>query len=105
MLLIAFTSLCSWLSGIWIEKIRSKTGDEGVTKRKCQWVAGGNIVLNLAILGFFKYYNSNMFIENFSLEESNKYLIDIFKSRIKSGRNIYITTDNIKSFEDIANIL
>ena len=54
---------------------------------------------------FFKYYNSNMFIENFSLEESNKYLIDIFKSRIKSGRNIYITTDNIKSFEDIANIL
>lgn len=63
LLLIAFTSLCSWLSGIWIEKIRSKTGDEGVTKRKCQWVAGGNIVLNLAILGFFKYYN--FFVDSF----------------------------------------
>ena len=55
---------------------------------------------------FFKYYNSNMFIENFSLEDSSKYLIDIFKNRIKSGRNIYITTDNnIKGFEDIANTL
>lgn len=50
---------------------------------------------------FFKYYNSNIFIENFSLEESNKYLIDIFNNRINSGRNIYIITDDTKRFEDI----
>lgn len=64
LLLIAFTSFFSWLSGIGIEKIRNTSEDNLKSMRlKCRWIAGGNIVLNLLILGFFKYYN--FFIESF----------------------------------------
>lgn len=63
LLLIAFTSLCSWLSGILIEKFQLKQ-DSG--KQKFNWakvVSASNIILNLGILGMFKYYN--FFVEAF----------------------------------------
>lgn len=66
LVLIAFTSLCSWLSGIAIEKVRENDRpDEDTlsTRRKCRWITGMNIFLNLVILGFFKYYN--FFVDNF----------------------------------------
>ena len=53
--LIALTSLCSYGSGLLIERF------EGQRKRQ-QLVSATNIVLNLAILGVFKYYN--FFVEN-----------------------------------------
>ena len=53
--LIALTSFCSFLSGIWLEKYA------GIRKIR-QIISASNIVLNLTILGFFKYYN--FFIEN-----------------------------------------
>lgn len=46
LILIFFTTLCSYLSGILIEKLRAK-----------KWVLCGNIIINLAILGYFKYFN------------------------------------------------
>ena len=49
LLLIAFTSFCSWGSGILIGKQESK-------KRAKMWM-WLNIVLNLGILATFKYYN------------------------------------------------
>lgn len=58
LLLIIFTSLCSFGSGILIEHYKNKR----------QWqkaVSAGNIVLNLAILGVFKYYN--FFVENLDM--------------------------------------
>jgi D-alanyl-lipoteichoic acid acyltransferase DltB (MBOAT superfamily) len=57
LLLIAFTTLCSYLSGIGIEYVRSvnKTKTGGVKLDKLISVA--NIVLNLAILGVYKYFN------------------------------------------------
>lgn len=65
LLLIAFTSFFSWLSGIGIQKIRkSSEEDSRAVRLKCRWIAGGNIVLNLLILGFFKYYN--FFVESFT---------------------------------------
>lgn len=45
--LIAFTSLCSYASGVMIEKHREKG----------KIFSTANIVLNLLILGFFKYFN------------------------------------------------
>ncbi|MBR4218355.1 MAG: MBOAT family protein [Bacteroidales bacterium] len=45
--LIAFTSLCSYASGVMIEKHREKG----------KIFSDANIVLNLLILGFFKYFN------------------------------------------------
>ena len=53
--LIALTSLCSYGSGLLMEHFEGQ-------RRKQKWVSAANIVLNLGILGMFKYYN--FFIEN-----------------------------------------
>ena len=53
--LIALTSLCSFGSGILIEHYKGK-------RRKQKIVSATNIILNLSILGVFKYYN--FFVEN-----------------------------------------
>ncbi|WP_456086837.1 MBOAT family O-acyltransferase [Parabacteroides sp.] len=62
--LIACTSFFSWLSGIGIQGIRDKyQGDEKVVRLGCRWVVAGNLLLNLSILFFFKYYD--FFIDSF----------------------------------------
>lgn len=48
--LIAVTSFCSWESGILIERA-------GEDKKTAKRISTANIVLNLLILGIFKYYN------------------------------------------------
>jgi len=55
LLLIALTSACSYISGILIER------SNGNRKRQ-RLVSVANIVINLGILGVFKYYN--FFVEN-----------------------------------------
>ena len=55
LLLIALTSLCSYGSGRFLEHYEGQ-------RRKQQLISALNIVLNLGILGFFKYYN--FFVEN-----------------------------------------
>ena len=55
LVLIVFTSLCSYGSGLLMQHLEGK--------RKAQRaVSAANIVVNLAVLGFFKYYN--FFVEN-----------------------------------------
>ena len=50
LLLIAFTTFCSYASGILLERLEGR--------RKFQrYVCAANIILNLSILGIFKYYN------------------------------------------------
>jgi D-alanyl-lipoteichoic acid acyltransferase DltB (MBOAT superfamily) len=60
--LIAFTSFCNWGSGLLLQLIDNK---EFTTNRfvNSKFVLISNIVLNLGILGVFKYYN--FFVENF----------------------------------------
>ena len=55
LLLIALTSFCSYGSGILIEQYEGK-------RNKQMAISAANIVLNLSILGTFKYYN--FFTEN-----------------------------------------
>lgn len=50
LILIAFTTLCSYISGLLIEHFEGK-------RQSQKWVSATNIILNLAILGVFKYYN------------------------------------------------
>ncbi len=57
LILIAFTTLCSFFSGILLEKHQ----DDRDRKR---WICGINITLNLLILCVFKYFN--FFAESFS---------------------------------------
>lgn len=76
--LIAFTSLCSFLSGLWIGRNVDENQNEdrnedlnnyGSTKkpskglRRARRITAANIVINLLILGVFKYYN--FFVESF----------------------------------------
>ena len=56
LLLIAFTSFCSWASGLLIGKsVSSVQSVDGRKKAKAWMIA--NIVLNLGILAVFKYYD------------------------------------------------
>ena len=58
LLLIALTSVCSYASGLLIERY---TGNRRVQRT----VSAANIILNLGILGAFKYYN--FFVENLDM--------------------------------------
>ena len=59
LMLIALTSILSWYSGCLIQKIRKKTNNN----QYCRVITSINIILNLSILGVFKYYN--FFVESF----------------------------------------
>ena len=64
LILIAFTSVCSYASGLMIEKTRNNVNlDESKQQRRAKAITTTNIVVNLLILGVFKYYN--FFVESF----------------------------------------
>jgi D-alanyl-lipoteichoic acid acyltransferase DltB (MBOAT superfamily) len=115
--LIAFTSFCSYLSGIWIKKVRHSEKEpeknpQAWYKNKVLLITMGNIAVNLLILFFFKYYNFfvNSFVDAFSLfgkklEINNlniilpvgisfytfqalSYSIDVYKKKIEHGKDI-----------------
>ncbi len=67
LLLIALTSALSFGSGLIINKLRESNG--GGYLRHLKWVNIANIVINLSILGLFKYYN--FFVESFSAAMSS----------------------------------
>lgn len=57
LLLIALTSFCSWLSGVWMgERDGAPVNIKGLRGHRL-FVMTANVVLNLVILGYFKYYN------------------------------------------------
>lgn len=58
LILIAFTSLCSWVSGIWIGRLQQEK------HAKAKVITAVNIVINLLILGVFKYYD--FFVQSFA---------------------------------------
>ena len=58
LVLIAFTSLCSWSSGLWIGQSRQDK------RSKARAITAANIVINLVILGVFKYYD--FFVQSFA---------------------------------------
>ena len=67
LLLIAFTSFCSWGSGMLMQRVATQsvttsTGggkdvDYQLVKKRQKWIAAANIILNLLILAVFKYYD------------------------------------------------
>ncbi len=68
LLLIAFTTFCSWLSGVLIQTYREKRESNPTQINWAKVVSATNIILNLGILGAFKYYNFfvNSFVEAFA---------------------------------------
>lgn len=63
LLLIALTSFLSWGSGVLIEYIRNNFHELPKNQRSCKLVTAVNIIVNLFILGVYKYYN--FFVESF----------------------------------------
>ncbi len=100
--LIAFTSLCSWGSGLLIERYRTRPVAKAVHVL--------NIVLNLAILGVFKYYDffvtsfANLFLHgrtdglllniilpvgiSFYTFQALSYSIDVYRGKLEPTRDI-----------------
>lgn len=106
LLLIAFTSLCSYVCGLLIEKYK------GGANNTSKVFSALNIIVNLLILGVFKYYN--FFAESFSALfhllgcemgwvtlniilpvgisfytfQALSYSIDVYRGNIKASRDI-----------------
>ena len=100
--LIAFTSLCSWGSGLLIERHRNRP--------LAKIVHVSNVVLNLAILGLFKYYDffvtsfANLFLNgrtdglllniilpvgiSFYTFQALSYSIDVYRGKLEPTRDI-----------------
>ena len=100
--LIAFTSFCSWSSGLLIEKYRHRPA--------AKVVHISNICLNLAILGVFKYYDffvtsfANLFLGgntdglllkiilpvgiSFYTFQALSYSIDVYREKLPAVRDI-----------------
>lgn len=103
--LIALTSFCSFLSGLFLEKYM-------MNRRIQQFISASNIVLNLVILGIFKYYNFfvdnvNALFEVFGLKpdwvtinvilpvgisfytfQALSYTIDVYQKKIKATKDL-----------------
>ena len=101
--LIAFTSLCSYVSGLLIEKFREDSG-------KAKAVNVLNIVVNLLILGVFKYYDffvtsfANAFLDgrteglllkvilpvgiSFYTFQALSYSIDVYRGKLAPTRDV-----------------
>jgi len=80
LILIAFTSVCSYYSGLLIGKFRSSDNDDRLPgHRKAKAVVITNIVANLVILGIFKYYNFfiGSFLSLFPQLNADRFLINI----------------------------
>ena len=103
LILIAFTSLCSYVSGILIDHYRE-------SRRKARIVGAINIIINLVILGTFKYYNffvsefANAFLGgakpemlvklilpvgiSFYTFQALSYSIDVYKRKLPATRDL-----------------
>lgn len=103
LILIAITSFCSWGSGLLIHKYRDE-------RRKARWISAANIILNLGILGAFKYYDffarsfADLFLGgkadgillnlilpvgiSFYTFQALSYSIDVYRGKIEPTRDI-----------------
>ena len=101
--LIAFTSFCSWYSGLLIERYKDE-------HRKAKTISILNIVLNLLILGVFKYYDyfvtsfANLFLGgktdglllkiilpvgiSFYTFQALSYSIDVYRGKMEPTKDI-----------------
>lgn len=62
--LIIFTSACSFVSGLLLEHYDTRPGLK-------KMIGAANIIINLAVLGFFKYYN--FFVDNLNVLMNNMF--------------------------------
>lgn len=114
LILIAFTTLCSWTSGMLMSKVSNtcvadKSVDNEKLIRKRKWITATNIIINLFVLCVFKYYDffvvefcnlfgcsSNGILLNVLLPvgisfytfQALSYSIDVYRGKINPTRDI-----------------
>lgn len=103
LILIAITSFCSWGSGLLIQRFKDE-------RKKAKWISAANIILNLGILGLFKYYDffaqsfADLFLDgkadgillhlilpvgiSFYTFQALSYSIDVYRGKIEPTRDI-----------------
>ena len=103
LILIAITSFCSWWSGLLIYRFKDD-------RRKAKWISAANIILNLGILGLFKYYDffaqsfADLFLGgkadgillhlilpvgiSFYTFQALSYSIDVYRGKVEPTRDI-----------------
>lgn len=106
--LIAFSTLATWLAGLLLGVCRERGGNVVVKK----WIVAVSFLVNLGILGFFKYFdfalgNLNFFLEklgfaiverpfsivlpvgiSFYTFQALGYTVDVYRDEIEPERNI-----------------
>lgn len=104
LLLMAFTSVCCYTGGLLIEKYEGN-------RRMQKGITAANVVVNLAILGVFKYYNFfvdnlDLLLRNFGMQvdwptaniilpvgisfytfQAIGYCVDVYKKKVEASRN------------------
>ena len=110
LILIAITSFCSWFSGIMIQRVDDgKAVESKFVDRKRKLITSVNIVINLAILATFKYYDFFVteFVKLFHLSadgillnvilpvgisfytfQALSYSIDVYRRKIEPTRDV-----------------
>jgi D-alanyl-lipoteichoic acid acyltransferase DltB (MBOAT superfamily) len=113
LILICFTTVCTWFCGHLIGSLKQKYREQTETlDKKVRLITGLNIVINLCILGVFKYYNffADSFAEAVRLLGSNinvsllhivapvgisfytfqalTYTIDVYRKKIEPTKDI-----------------
>ena len=118
LLLIAFTTFCSWGSGLLIHKYRHA----GKTAKR---ISAANIILNLGILGVFKYYDffarqfADVFLHgqadsillhlilpvgiSFYTFQALSYSIDVYRGKLEPTRNIIQFFAFVSWWRDLSN--
>lgn len=123
LILIAITTICSYLTGLLLttESTEKNNGSSKTSLHRKQ-IAGTNVVLNLVILGVFKYYNFfvESFAELFGLDASGillnvilpvgisfytfqalSYSIDVYRGKIEATRDLLAFAAYISFFPQL----
>ncbi len=121
LILISITIMSCYITGISIDRSLSQEGG----KRKAWWYSFANIVVNLAILFYFKYFN--FFIEStqrvgeligwhfdaivlnvvlpvgisFYTFQAISYTVDVYKGRVKARNNLVLLSAYVSYFPQL----
>lgn len=112
-LLLLGSTAVTYVSGLLIDKVRGSSRKEEQGKRRAKWIVAGSFVINLSVLGLFKYFD--FFMDNlqkvlqivhievkipefglllpvgisFYVFQALSYTMDVYRGDIKAERNFF----------------
>lgn len=90
-LLLLFSTCITYLSGILMERIKTSGRSEENKQKAKKWVVAGSVILNLGMLGYFKYTNFLVDVVNRVTDAAGLHLnIPAFDIVLPVGISFYI---------------